>query len=377
MQAAQQETIYTMAMARLGFHHLAGVSEAYRRAGSATTLWEHRGDIRAVLPEASPRLAELFQHLEGQLSFAEKEYARDEANGIQVLCYGDDAYPQRLKECPDAPLTLFYKGTADLNARRVVCVVGTRRCTAYGQDLVRKFVKELRRLCPDTLIVSGLAYGVDINAHRQALQNGFETVGVLAHGLDSLYPRVHLDTARAMMAKGGLLTEYPMETKADKLNFVRRNRIVAGLSDACILVESAAHGGGLITAGIARDYHRDVFAFPGAVGAPYSEGCNRLIAQNNAALMTGADDFAEAMGWVSDRRLADARKEGIERELFPALSQEEALVVDKLKACNDLHVNVLVAQTGLPVHRLTALLFNLEMKGLISARAGGSYHLLG
>ena len=376
MQAGQQDVIYTMALARLGFHHLAGVLELYRRLGSATELWAHHRDIRAVLPEASPRLVELFRGIDEQLALAETEYAWDEANGVQVLCWNDAAYPQRLKECPDAPLVLFYKGTADLNARRVICVVGTRKCTAYGQDLVRNFVKELEMHCPDTLIVSGLAYGVDINAHRQALQNGFESVGVLAHGLDSLYPRAHLHTAEQMMAKGGLLTEYPTATNADKLNFVRRNRIVAGVSDACILIESAKHGGGLITANIARDYHRDVFAFPGAVGAPYSEGCNRLISQNGAGLITHAADFVEAMGWTSDHTLVSARKEGIERELFPALSDDETLVVKTLKVRNDLQINMLVAQTGLPVQRLTAVLFQLEMKGLLKTMAGGSYHLL-
>ena len=202
-------------------------------------------------------------------------------------------------------------------------------------------------------------------------------MGVLAHGLDTLYPSLHRPVAEQMMAQGGLLTEYTTATKIDKLHFVRRNRIVAGMCDATILVESGSKGGGLITCSIAQDYHRDVFAFPGAVGAPYSAGCNNLIRDNGAALITGADDFIQAMGWTDDEERQAARQQGIERQLFPELTPEEELIVTTLRSHNDLPVNVLTVRTGIPIPRLSALLFTLEMKGVIRSLAGGLQHLIG
>jgi DNA processing protein len=238
-------------------------------------------------------------------------------------------------------------------------------------------VRDLKSLCPQLLIVSGLAYGVDINAHRAALENGYETVGVLAHGLDQIYPHRHRETAVKMISQGGLLTEFFTQTNADKVNFVRRNRIVAGMSDACILVESAARGGGLITARLSRDYNRDVFAFPGKVGDEYSKGCNNLIRNNGAALITSAQDFVEAMGWITDAQLNEARQKGIERQLFPSLSPEEMQIVGALQKQNDQQINMLSVTSNLPVARLTAILFELELKGVVKVLAGGTYHLLG
>jgi DNA processing protein len=234
----------------------------------------------------------------------------------------------------------------------------------------------MQGLCPNVLVVSGLAYGVDIHAHRNALEYGFETVGVLAHGLDDLYPSRHKDTANRMVHQGGLLTEFMTGTKADKINFVRRNRIVAGMSDACILVESAAKGGGLITADISRSYGRDVFAFPGRVGDAYSEGCNNLIRDNGAALMQSADDFVKAMGWEGDARMAKAQNDGIQPDLFPDLTDEEEVIVGVLQRNNDLQINMLATQANLPVNRVAAILFELEMKGIVRTLAGGVYHLM-
>lgn len=236
---------------------------------------------------------------------------------------------------------------------------------------------ELRQLCPSVIVVSGLAYGVDINAHRHALDNGLDTIGVLAHGLDTLYPARHKNTADMMLSHGGLLTEYITMTNADKMNFVRRNRIVAGLADATILVESAAHGGGLITTKIAQDYNRDVFAFPGAVGAQYSEGCNNLIRDRGADLISSAYDFVSAMRWTDDAELQNARNSGIEREMFPELTDDERRVVDLLRKNGDLQTNIMAVKTGIPVGQLTAVLFSLEMKGVVKTLAGGTYHLLG
>ncbi len=372
----EQEILYSIALTRINYFSLAGMLELYRRLGSATAVMEHRKDIREVVPDASLRLAEAFKDVSEPMRRAEAELQWDRANGVVPICMLDDRYPQRLKECADAPLLLFYKGTADLNQVRVIDIVGTRHCTLYGVDIIRRFCADLKQLCPQVLIVSGLAYGVDVNAHRQALQNGFPTVGVLAHGLDDLYPRQHRQIADEMAENGGLLTEFLTCTNADKMNFVRRNRIVAGVSDATILVESGPKGGGLITCGIAQSYGRDVFAFPGPVGSEFSKGCNNLIRDNGAALISNAEDFVKAMGWETEQHLSEARQQGIERELFPNLSEDEQKIVHALSRQNDLQVNILTLKTGIPVPRLSALLFSLEMKGVVKTFAGGMYHLL-
>ncbi len=371
-----QELINTIALTRINHFHLTGMVQLYRRLGSATAVIEHRHDIREVLPDASPKLVSSLQNVDQYLRRAEEELEWDVSNGVMPLCMNDENYPQRLRECDDAPLMLFYKGSVNLNQRRVISVVGTRRNTVYGEDLIRRFMAELRQLCPQVLVVSGLAYGVDILAHRHALQNGYPTVGVLAHGLDYLYPPRHRQTADEMVQKGGLLTEFLTQTNADKVNFVRRNRIVAGVSDACIVVESAAHGGGLITASLSRTYNREVFAFPGNVGSPYSEGCNNLIRDNVAGLINHAYDFVKSMGWEDDARLSRAHYEGIERQLFPDLSTEEQQVVGVLRKNNDLQINMLSVQAGIPIAKLSAILFTLEMKGVLKAFPGGIYHLL-
>ena len=370
----ERETLCAMALAKLGYYNLAAVHHLYQMMGSATEVVDHSKDITEVMPDASPRLKEMLSDTDVMLRRAEEEMEFVNKYQVRVLHIGHPDYPQRLRECDDAPLVLYYRGTADLNPSRVINIVGTRRCTPYGEDLIRRFITDLRQWCPQVLVVSGLAYGVDICAHRQALEQGYETVGVLAHGLDDLYPSRHRATAKQMIGQGGLLTEFMTHTNADKVNFVRRNRIVAGMSDACILVESAAHGGGLITADISRGYSRDVFAFPGRVGDTYSEGCN-LIRDNGAMLITGAHDFVRQMGWENDAILTTAHQQGIERQLFPDLSPDEQAVVDTLQKNNDLQVNMLATQSGVPLSRLTSVLFELEMKGVVRTLAGGIYHL--
>ena len=372
----QQEIISAIALTRISFFSLAELLELFRRVGSAEEIVAHSQHIRDLLPEASDRLTQAFTDIGQALRYAESELRTAESMGVRPLVMGDDDYPSRLLECADAPLVLYYQGSASLNQKRVVSIVGTRRCTPYGQDLVRRFMCELRSLCPQVLVVSGLAYGIDICAHREALAQGYDTVGVVAHGLDDLYPPSHRLTADQMLKQGGLLTEFPTCTRPDRLNFVRRNRIVAGLSDATLLVESAIRGGGLITTRIANDYGRDVFAFPGAVGAPYSEGCNDLIRRQGAGLITSAKHFVEAMGWQNDAQLSEAQAQGIERQLFPELTADEQRVVAVLQRKNDLQINILSVQSGIAVGPLTALLFSLEMKGVVRTMAGGTYHLL-
>lgn len=369
------ETRNAIALTRVNYFNLAGLAQLYRKLGSATEVIAHRNNLKDVLPDASPRLLEAMHNIEQHLRVADAEMEHNARNNIKTLCLADSDYPQRLKNCADAPLVLFFKGNTDLNRARVINIVGTRHCTAYGQDVIRKFVTELKKLSPEVLIVSGLAYGVDINAHRQALANDLDTVAVLAHGLDNLYPARHKQTADEMIKHGGLLTEFLTNTNADKLNFVRRNRIVAGMSDACVLVESAAHGGGLITTAIARDYSREVFAFPGAVGAPFSEGCNNLIRDHKAQLITSATDFIQALGWETDFKRIQATRQGIERQLFPELSAEELTVIKALQSLNDQPISQLSLSANIPISRLTVVLFQLEMKGMLKLLAGGCYHL--
>ncbi len=377
MDSSTKETIAMMALTRVGYYNLTGILDFYKHAGSATAIIDHRKDVREVIPDASPKLVERIRDCEAHIHRAEEEYEWTQQHGVRILRWGDDAYPQRLAECADGPLILYYKGTADLNQMRVINIVGTRHCTIYGQDIVRHFIDGLREICGNRmLVVSGLAYGVDIAAHRNALEKGFETVGVLAHGLDDLYPPRHRETAKRMLTQGGLLTEYMTRTNADKMNFVRRNRIVAGMCDATVLVESAAHGGGLITCGIAQEYGREVFAFPGNINQEYSEGCNNLIRKNGATLITSAKDFAESMGWLDDRRLERAQKEGIERQMFPDLSPDQQRIVETLQKTNDLQVNMLSNMTGLSVGKVAAEMFELEMKGVARSLPGSVCHLL-
>lgn len=372
----EQEIYYTIALTRMTGFNFQTALRLYQELGGGQAVYEHRLDIKDVLPDCSNRLAESLKDWTLPLARAAQEMEFITKHKVKPLLLGDEDYPQRLAECPDAPILMYYMGSANLNQKRVINIVGTRQCTTYGKDLIRRFIADLRRLCPEMLIVSGLAYGVDICAHREALGNGYETVGVLAHGLDEIYPSSHRETAKQMLAQGGLLTEYMTETGADKMNFVKRNRIVAGMCDATILVESAAKGGGLITAGIAMDYNRSVFAFPGAVGAPYSEGCNQLIRDNGASLLTGAEDFVNAMGWQVDAKLLQAQNEGIERTFFPDLSLEEQTIVKILDEMGDFQLNQLSVKANIPIGQLTGLLFQLEMKGVVRPLAGGTYHLL-
>ena len=366
------EIYYSIALTRMtGFNQQMAL-QLYQALGSSQAVYDHRNDIGDIVPEATPRLRESMKHWDDALHRAAAEMEFVTKNNIRVLTINDADYPQRLCECPDAPLLLYYKGSADLNQGHVINIVGTRHCTTYGQDIVRRLITDLRTLCPQVLIVSGLAYGIDICAHRNALEQGFETVAVLAHGLDQIYPPHHRKDAVKMLSQGGQLTEYMSQTEALPNNFRQRNRIVAGMSDATILVESAIKGGGLITCRIAQEYGRDVFAFPGAVGMSFSEGCNKMIRNNTAALITSAEDLLESLGWQTMQQ----KPEAVERQLFPDLTPEEQQVVGLLQQTNDLQLNIISVKGNIPIGQLTALLFSLEMKGIVKPLAGGTYHLV-
>lgn len=361
--------------AALVLHFAPGVGIA-----GARRLHEHFGSLAAALehPDELPRVQGLTDEARASLvdpslrERAHREWDYDAAHRVRCLSFLDEAYPARMRKLPDAPLVLFYCGSAPLNRARVVSVVGTRRVTDYGQKLCSRFLSELSQLCPDVLVVSGLAYGVDISAHRAALDNRLDTVGVLAHGLDRIYPYAHRSDAGRMVRRGGLLTEYHVGTEPERQNFVRRNRIVAGMSDATVVVESAARGGSLITARLAGDYHRPCFAFPGPVGAPCSEGCNNLIRQGRAVLLQSAFELASALGWVGSQPTAQP----VQSSLFTELSDDERQVVDLLRRSPEgISTDALSAGTGLSVQQLSTTLFGLEMKGLVRPLAGNGYQL--
>lgn len=303
------------------------------------------------------------------LTRAEKEVNFISKNKLQPLFYLDKNYPQRLKQCIDSPVMLYYKGTADLNNRKVIGIVGTRKATEYGKQFCAELMQHLQIHHP--LIVSGLAYGIDICAHKESLKNNLETVGVLAHGLDDLYPGQHKSTADKMIEQGGLLTDYISETNPDRENFPKRNRIVAGMCDAIVVVEAGITGGALITAEIANSYSRDVFALPGRIGDPFSAGCNKLIKINKAALIESYADISYLLGWQQEE--VKAAKQA---KLFLDLSDEELNLVSFLKEKGNLPIDELCYASNLSMSKAAALLLNLEFNGVVKSLPGKIYQLL-
>jgi DNA processing protein len=303
----------------------------------------------------------VFERAEEEIKFLEK-------NRIVPVFYLDEQYPKRLTHCEDSPVMLYMKGNTDLNSKKVISIVGTREATDYGRELCEKLVADLSVFNP--LIVSGLAYGIDVYAHKAALENGLHTVGVFAHGLDKVYPAVHKATAERMIGQGALLTDFTSNTKPDRENFPRRNRIVAGIADATIVIESKKDGGSLITADIANSYNRDVFAFPGKVGDVTSEGCNNLIRQNKAALIQSAADVIYIMGWEQT-----AKKKTVQKQLFLELKPEEEVLVNLMKENNAMNVDDLCLLAKMPMSRISSLLLTLEFSGIVRSLPGKMYKL--
>ena len=308
------------------------------------------------------------------LDMAEEEIRFIRDNGINVTYFTDPDFPARLLNAPDAPILLYSKGRCNLNRSKVVSIVGTRNASPYGTRLCETIVADLAAAFKDDLIVvSGLAYGIDIAAHRAALHEGVATVGVLAHGLNTLYPAMHRSTANEMVKSGGaLLTDYTSHDRICRANFPARNRIVAALADCTIVVESAEKGGAMVTAGIASSYNRDVFALPGRTTDQYSAGCNRLINRNVASLVTSGDDIIKAMQWEPATNAGGTARQ---RELFPELTDDEEPVYQFLKKHNGdpVHINTIYATLQIPMSQLLGLLIDLEFKGLVTALPGNRY----
>lgn len=303
------------------------------------------------------------------LERAEKEIEFIVKNNINCHYYTDKSYPLRLRECFDAPLILYTKCNHDLNDARFVGIVGTRHATEYGKQLCKELIKGLTAI-PGIVVVSGLAYGIDVCAHKAALEMDIPTLGVVAHGLDRIYPASHRSVAVKMLEKGGLITEYLSETNPDRQNFVQRNRIIAGMSDALIVVESAIKGGALITAELANDYNREVFAFPGRVEDTWSKGCNYLIKQNKAVLIESAEDIIRAMNWEQQ----SGNKKSTQQSLFVELTDDEQQIIDLLKKKPDgMQINDLILELNTNYSKLSSLLLQAEFKNIVKTYPGGIY----
>lgn len=303
------------------------------------------------------------------LLMAEKELAYIEKNDIKVYFYLDSDYPRRFSQCSDAPVVFYYKGNANLDTMRIISIVGTRNATTYGRQLCDELIRDLAAKNYDFVVVSGLAFGIDIQAHKSSLQYNVPTIGILGHGLNKLYPAAHAKIAESMVQNGGLLTDFSSDVKIDPRNFVRRNRLIAGLSDACIVVESGEKGGALITAEIASSYNRDVFAFPGRVGDAYSKGCNKIIKNNLAALIENAADFEYQMGWET------TSKKPVQQRLFLELTGDEQKIVDIIEPEEKAFIDLICSKMNMSVGKVSALLLELEFKGVIDALPGKMYKL--
>lgn len=303
------------------------------------------------------------------LKRAEKELNFIQRHQISIWCYDDEHYPQKLKDCQDGPFILYYKGSPALKNQKIVSIVGARKATGYGDDMTQKIIEDLKE--QDVLIVSGLAYGIDAFAHKYALENNVPTIGVLAHGLDKIYPQQNRHLAKNMLENGGLLTDFMSETNPDRENFPKRNRIVAGIADATILVEAATKGGALITANIAHSYGRDVFAVPGRTIDIYSAGCNALIKSNKAALIESGDDVLQAMNWVESNKSMPQKQ----LNLFSELNDEERKIIEIIQSKGVSNKEQLAIQMNQTVQKVSGLLFSLELNGAIKALPGNNFQI--
>ncbi|MBC8033146.1 MAG: DNA-protecting protein DprA [Chitinophagaceae bacterium] len=338
--------------------------------GSAETIFSTRtqllektegiGSIRAGLIKGF----RAFDKVEKELKFIEK-------NEIRPLFLTDTDYPRRLLHCFDPPTVLYYKGNADLNNSRVIAIIGTRMHSSYGKQVTEQFVSGLAET--GALIVSGLAIGIDTIAHKAAIKNGLPTTGVLAHGLDTLYPSENSEVAREMVTKGGLITEFRSSTKPDKHHFPTRNRIVAGISDATVVIETGVKGGSIITAELANGYNREVFAFPGRINDPKSAGCNHLIRNNKAVLLTHASELIASLGWNDTLAKGEALKKPVQQMLFDDLLPEEKAVMEMFQLKARMHIDELAATSGFSGGSIATILLNLQLKELLVALPGNMY----
>jgi DNA processing protein len=365
----------------LKLHQIAISMLPYVGDTNGKKLIAYCGGVEAVFKESRKNLEKIpgisqrvinsiTQHAEVMRN-AEKELRLLEDQNIQCLFYLDDEYPRRLKQCNDGPMLVYTKGKGDLNPMRVASIVGTRTPSIQGKKNCEKLVKKLSTA--GVQIISGLAYGIDVCAHRAALKSGLSTVGVLGSGIDWIYPGNHKKTAEEMMEQGAILSELRLGSKPDRQNFPMRNRIVAGMSDIVIVVESAARGGSLITANLGFGYSRDVAAFPGRPDDEYSRGCNRLIKNNMASLIESGDDVLKMMNWAEEK---EGKKE-VQRSLFVEMDEAEKIIYRVLEDGKSHTIDSISMDSGLPMSKTSSLLLSLEFKGIVKALPGKAYQLMG
>jgi len=360
---------------QIGLTMLNGIGDGYAKnllayCGSAKTIFETDKATLLKIPGIGEYVANAVLNNKHALKEAEQEIRFIEENNVTPLFYTDPDYPQRLKYCNDGPVLLYYKGTADLNAEKIVAVVGTRMPSEYGLQQTEKFINELRG--SGILVVSGLAYGIDVFAHKKALENGLDTVGVVAHGHDQFYPKLHEPIARKMYKKGGILTDFRSGTNPDAVNFPKRNRIVAGMCDALVVVESKRDGGSLITATIANSYNKDVFAFPGKANDANSEGCNAFIKMNRASLMESAADLFYIMRWDTEPKQKATNQIPLPLNLGP----DEQKIVNALRDKKQVHMDEISYASSFPISKVAALLLQLEFSNIVRPLPGKMYSLV-
>lgn len=343
--------------AKILLDHFGDAESIFKAKKKTLGSIENIGEVRAGCIKAF----ENFSEAEEEIKFIEKYK-------IQPLFITHKNYPQRLLNCYDPPTLLYYRGNAELNSSKIISIIGTRNNTDYGKQVTEKLITDLKE--QEAVIVSGLAFGIDAIAHKAALQNYLPTIGVLAHGLDTIYPTQHKTLAKEILQTGGLLTEFRQQTNPDKHNFPRRNRIVAGMSDATIVVETAIKGGSMITAHLADNYNRDVFAFPGKTTDIKSAGCNYLIKHNYASLLTDAEQLAETLGWQQKKL-----KPQQQRELFVDLSHDEKIIIGILSEKDSMHIDELFFKSNLSSSAIAASMLSLELQNLILSLPGKMYRL--
>lgn len=341
--------------------------------GSPEAIFKEKTNVLCKIPGIGNSLAKNIKE-KSVFDIAENEIRFIEKNKISPIFFTEKKYPFRLKECSDSPILLYTKGTVDLNSHKYISIVGTRNATVYGKNTCEQIICDLKKYAQNFSIISGFAYGIDICAHRSALENNISTLAVLAHGLDRYYPAVHKNTASKILTTehSGFVTEYISNTTPEKQNFVQRNRIIAGLSDAVIVIESGLKGGSLITAELACSYNRDVFAIPGKIGDKYSAGCNNLIKQNKAALIESAADLLQYMNWDIENKHAC-----LQSSLFVELTESEKQILSVLSNHSEgIHINELSINLNKPYSAVSSLLLEMEFKGLLACLPGGVYRLI-
>jgi DNA processing protein len=344
---------------------------------NARKLVSHFGSVEAIFNEPYRNLTKipgigngLAKYIcdRSYLDTADKEAEYVTKNNIRTFFYLDSDYPFRLRQCDDSPVVFFFKGKCNLDSAKILSIVGTRNATTRGRELCEKIVGGLAVGHPDLVIVSGLAYGIDIAAHKAALANNLKTIGVLAHGFKTIYPAIHTSTAKIMVEKGGLLSDFLSDALPERNNFLKRNRIIAGLTDATLVIESGIKGGALITADIANSYNRDVLAVPGRPDDQWSSGCNSLIKSNKAFLAECADDIEYFLNWKPEKSMP-----AIQRTLFSDLDNNEKVVFELLSKDGEQTIDAICRSLDIPVHKLSALLLQMEFKGLIRCSPGNVY----